>query len=211
MIKKTTREILGKFLEARKTDNLTLDLGCKDSPYSHLFPNRVGLDVEAGKGVDFVGDAHSMPFTDNKFDTILCTEALEHLHTPEKAIAEMKRVLMPGGQLILTTRFIFPLHDAPCDYYRFTKYGLRYLFRNWEILELQEETDTMGTLGILFERMIFQTTSKAKFLKLVWLALSKITPKLKFLIHKEYDGINRTKEETGLLSSGYYLVCRNIK
>jgi SAM-dependent methyltransferase len=211
MIKKTTREILGKFLEAHKTDKLTLDLGCKDSPYSHLFPNRVGFDVEAGKGVDVVGDAHSLPFPENKFDAILCTEVLEHLHTPEKAIAEMKRVLKPGGQLVLTTRFIFPLHDTPCDYYRFTKYGLRHLFKGWEISELHEETDTMGAVGILFERMIFQTASKAKFFKLVWLALSKTIPKLKFLIHKEYDGINRVKEETNLLSSGYYLVCKNVK
>ncbi|NQU83605.1 MAG: class I SAM-dependent methyltransferase [Parcubacteria group bacterium] len=205
---KLTRESLKKFLEKNKSDDFTLDLGCKNSPYKNLFPNRVGLDVESGEGVDVVGDAHQLPFEDSKFEQILCTEVLEHLHTPILAIREMERVLKPGGKLILTTRFVFPIHDAPHDYYRYTKYGLRHLFRKWEILELAEETDTTTNLAVLFERLILQTESKYKFFKLIWLFFRFFLPKLKFLIKKEYGDINHTKEENNIMTSGYYLICR---
>lgn len=208
---KITRNALNIFLEKHKSEKYTLDLGCKNSPYSALFPNRTGMDIENGYGVDIVGDAHSLPFEDNKFDIVLCTEVLEHLHTPEKAVSEMKRVLSPNGQLILTTRFIFPLHDAPNDYFRYTKYGLKYLFRDWEITELVEEVDTVQTISVLFERLMLQTESSHKFFKIFWLFLRWLFPKLHFLIKKEYGDINRAREEKSILSSGYYLICKNIK
>lgn len=208
---KLTRQRLQKFLEKHKSEKFTLDLGCKNSPYSKLFPNRLGLDIESGEGVDAVGDAHSLPFPDNKFEVILCTEVLEHLHTPEQAIKEMKRVLMPGGLLILTTRFVFPLHDVPGDYFRFTKYGLRHLFRDWEIIELSEETNSATAMSVLFERMALQTTNRLRVLKIVWLFLRWFAPKLHFLIKKEYGDINRKKEEKTILTSGYHFVCKNTK
>lgn len=208
-MQKLTRQKLNKFLEEHKSENYTLDLGCKNSPYKNLFPNRVGLDVENGEGVDVVGDAHQLPFTDNKFECILCTEVLEHLHTPILAIREMERVLKPGGKLILTTRFNFPIHDAPHDYFRFTKYGLRHLFRKWEVLELKEEMNTSGTLAVLFERMLLQTTSRSKFMKLPWLFFRWLMPRLKFLTEEEFGDINRTQKIDGsIMVSGYYMVCR---
>lgn len=210
-MKKITRHKLNKFLEKYKSDKLTLDLGCKDSPYKELFPNRIGLDVEPGAGVDVVGDAHSLPFEDNKFETIVCTEVLEHLHSPLMAIKEMKRVLKPDGLLILTTRFIFPLHDAPNDYYRFTKYGLKYLFKDWEIVELREETDSVTGIGILFERLLLQTDSRHRVFKTVWLFLRWVLPKLRYFVKNEYEDINRKNKENNIITSGYYLVCKKIK
>ena len=103
-----------------------------------------------------IGDAQALGIADASFPVILCTEVLEHLPEPQRAIDEMYRVLAPGGTLLLTTRFLFPIHDAPHDYFRFTKYGLRHLLRRFEILELREETDAVGTIAVLLQRLGMQ-------------------------------------------------------
>lgn len=206
---KITRNNLNKFISKHSSDKLTLDLGCANSPYAHYFKNRIGADIAAGKGVDVICDAHNLPFEDEKFDNILCTEVLEHLHSPEIAISEMERGLKKGGKLILTTRFIFPLHDVPNDYYRFTKYGLKYLFRNWEIIELNEEVSTMETLAVLLQRINYQCKGiLLKPLKPLIFIVAKIIPLFSFLIKEEYGDIGRKTAEKNIMTSGYYLVCQ---
>jgi SAM-dependent methyltransferase len=206
---KLTRERLDKFIAAQANDKHTLDIGCANSPYSSFFPNRVGLDEREGPGVDVAGDAHALPFPDDSFDQILCTEVLEHLHTPQLAINEMHRVLKPGGTLILTTRFVFPLHDVPGDFFRYTKYGLRYLLRDWNVESVQEETRTMEALGVLLQRIAFQTTLVGGVVTktLVYL-LARGIGTLQFLVKKEYGMRSNyaTREEESILASGYYVV-----
>jgi ubiquinone/menaquinone biosynthesis C-methylase UbiE len=209
LTKKITRDILDKFLLKNSSEKLTLDLGCSGSPYSKYFKNRIGFDIKEGVGVDVVGDAHNLPFEDSKFDIVLCTEVLEHLHTPQLAISEMKRVLKSGGKLILTTRFIFPIHDAPHDYYRYTKYGLKHLFKDWEVLSLEEEVNTINTLSVLLQRIGYQTQLKMNSLSKVFIfLLSKIVTLFSFLIKKEYEDIERSVEESYIMTSGYYIVCK---
>lgn len=209
---KMTRKHLNVFIEKNKSNLFTLDLGCGHSPYSSYFPNRVGFDVKSGKDVDLVGDAHKLPFKDNQYDIILCIEALEHFINPQIAISEIKRVLKPKGKLILTTRFIFPLHETPNDYWRFTKYGLKELFKDWKILELGEEANAMETIGVILQRVSFQC-NLYKIGNFFFLILAKIFSKLSFLIKKEYGVYRRDKKlqqkykETNILTSGYYLVC----
>ncbi|MDP3779173.1 MAG: class I SAM-dependent methyltransferase [bacterium] len=205
---KIPRSRLDIFLRAHKSDKKTLDIGSGDGPYASYFPNRVSIDIEAGSGVDHVVDAHDLSlFGNESFEIVLSTEALEHLHTPQLAIDEMHRVLRSGGSVILTTRFIFPLHNIPGDYWRFTRYGLKHLFRNFARLEIIEETKTLETIAVLFERLAFQTdTLYFKPLSLCWLILSKLTLVFSFIITKEYGEVNRTQRTKGILSSGYYVV-----
>lgn len=206
---KITRRELEEFIKKHGDSGLTLDLGCGGAPYKKYFPNRIGCDVKPGLEVDVVGDAHKLPFEDEKFDNILCTEVLEHLHSPHIAISEMKRVLKRGGKLILTTRFIFPLHDIPQDYYRYTKYGLKYLFRDWEILELKEETTTLGGIAVLLQRIGYQCEIlNFKPFKLIFFLGAKILSLFPSLITREYGDISKKTQEKNILTSGYYLVCR---
>lgn len=206
---KITRERLKTFIKEQANDAYTLDLGCANSPYSVFFKNRLGFDIQPGPGVDVVGDAHELPFGEKQFEQILCTEVLEHLHSPERAITEMYRVLKPGGALILTTRFVFPIHDAPHDYFRFTKYGLQYLFRDWEIIELKAEVTTMETIAVLFQRIGFQTKLRANVVsKIIVFLLAKIIGALNWLIVKEYGDIRKSQEEHAIMTSGYYLIAR---
>jgi SAM-dependent methyltransferase len=153
---KLTRITLDRFIQRHASNQRTLDIGAQNGPYAALFPRRVALDVQRGVGVQIIGDAQLLGIRDASFDVVLCTEVLEHLPEPQRAIDEMFRVLTPGGQLLLTTRFLFPIHDAPHDYFRFTKYGLRHLLRRFEIVTLEEETDAVGTIAVLLQRLGMQ-------------------------------------------------------
>ena len=205
---KIPRKRIDAFLRAHASAGKTLDIGSGHGPYANYFPHRVSIDREAGSGVDRVMDAHDLhAFGDGSFDTVLCTEVLEHLHTPERAVDEMYRVLKTGGSVILTTRFIFPLHNIPGDYFRFTRYGLRHLFRKFKSVEIIEETNTMETLAVLCERLAFQTdTLFLKPLSVWWLLLSKAIYLFSFAVTAEYGEVNRKNPTSHILSSGLYVV-----
>ena len=132
---------------------------------------------------------------------------MEHLHTPEVAIKEIARVLAPGGRLILTTRFVYPLHDIPHDYFRYTKYGLRHLFKDWKIKELTEDTDTFSTVAVLLQRIGFQTKLRGgKFSKAIIYSLAWILERMKWLVVEEYGDIKKQTSEKNIMSAGYMLV-----
>ncbi len=208
-MKKLTRIRLDAFLKQYASEAHTLDLGCANSPYSVLFPNRVGLDVVEGRGVDVVGDAHALPFPDETFERILCTEVLEHLHTPAVAIAEMQRVLKKGGTLILTTRFVFPIHDAPHDYYRYTRFGLEHLFAGWHIETLTEEMGTGDTLATLLQRITIQCTLRGGRMTkgALYLLMYLVRTVLKWCIKSEYGNAHASGTSMSIMTTGYYLVC----
>jgi SAM-dependent methyltransferase len=204
--KKITRDRIKSFLTTYRTDSYTLDIGAGDGYYRDLFPNSVTVDADADRKPDIVADAHHLPFADETFDVVICTEVLEHLHTPEQAMSEFRRVLKPGGRLLLTTRFIFPLHDVPGDYYRYTKYGLRYLLREWKIEKLMEEASTIDTLRIIFQRLIFQTEFRPnKPIKLLIASAMQLVRVFSLFSMKEYGDIKRRTMETAILTSGYYV------
>ena len=70
---------------------------------------------------------HIIPVDDDHFDAILCIAVLEHVVNPEEAIAELYRVLKPGGHLILEVPFLQPEHKVPTDFQRYTRDGLEHL------------------------------------------------------------------------------------
>lgn len=204
---KLPRERLDSFLKAQASMERTLDIGGGAKPYQKYFPNSVSLDIEPRDGVDIVADAHDLSMIkDGEFGLILSTEVLEHLHTPEQAIAEIYRVLKPGGTLILTTRFIFPLHNLPGDYFRYTEYGLRHLLRDFSRIEITSEANTIETIAVIFERLAFQTdTLGLKSLSFVWLIFSKLTLIFKRIITSQYSDVTRKSKVGSIMSSGYYV------
>lgn len=206
---KLTRVTLDRFVEAHATAARTLDIGAQNGPYAAWFPNRIALDVRHGRGVQILGDAQALGLADGSVDAVLCTEVLEHLPEPQRAIDEMHRVLRPGGTLLLTTRFLFPIHDAPHDYFRFTKYGLRHLLRRFEILEVREEADSVGTLAILLQRLGMQAdTVGGSAMRWGWLVVARLARRFSFLIAREYGDSRRLAPETGIMTSGYHVAAR---
>jgi SAM-dependent methyltransferase len=207
--RKLTRVSLDRFIASHATGRRTLDIGAQNGPYAAHFPHRVALDIRPGIGVQIIGDTQALGIADATFDVVLCTEVLEHLPQPQQAVDEMFRVLKPGGQLLLTTRFLFPIHDAPHDYFRYTKYGLRHLLRRFEVLELHEETDAVGTLAVLVQRLGMQAQTLGwRPLRAIWLLAAQAVRPLSFLITEEYGDSRRTTPERGIMTSGYHVACR---
>ncbi len=136
------RSIAGLAPQAR---GWMLDVGVGERPYGALFAPHVaryvgleyppscenlspGITAERSHflqgAVDVWGDGSRLPFASGRFDTGLMIEVLEHLAHPDACVAEVARVLAPGGRLLLTVPFIAPLHALPHDYTRWTPAGL---------------------------------------------------------------------------------------
>jgi len=204
---KITRQNLDKFLKKHAGDMNIVDIGSGNSSYNRFFPNRISVDIDPLRKPDILSDAHNLPFQDGEVEAILSTDVLEHLKDPVKAVSEMKRVLKKGGKVIFCTRFIFPIHDSPNDFWRFTKYGLMELFKDFEIVELEAETTNFSTIAILLQRIGYQTKLRSnKFAKLSIFLMASLLTHLNWLIKEEYGDIGRKSKEEGILASGYYMV-----
>ncbi|PKN08876.1 MAG: hypothetical protein CVU73_06500 [Deltaproteobacteria bacterium HGW-Deltaproteobacteria-8] len=129
-----------------------LDLGCGAKPYQSWFSPSVcsytGADV-SGEGVDVLIEPDApLPFADNSFDTLLCTQVLEHVRDLGLIVGEIARVLRPGGALVASAPFLYNLHGAPHDYRRFTEFGLRALFEtDFDIVDLRRQGKVGSTGG----------------------------------------------------------------
>lgn len=90
--------------------------------------NWVGMDMQPGPGVDVVGNAEAPGYWE-EFDTVLCSEVLEHVQDPLAVFRGARMALRRGGRFVVTTLTTFPIHNYPADYWRFTPQGLELLFR----------------------------------------------------------------------------------
>jgi len=130
-IKKYSPAITGK----------VLDLGAGKSPYKMFFRNAdkyVRLDNRDYKDIDIVADiSKKIPVKNGDFDSIICIQVLEHVKDPKHVINEIHRILKKDGKCLLTTHMAAPLHGEPYDYYRFTKYALKDLFKDFKYVEVK--------------------------------------------------------------------------
>lgn len=119
---------------------LVLDVGCADKSAGRAVSKDccyIGLDYY--KTVqewyqtrpDLFGDAHRLPLGSMSTDTVLLLDVMEHLRSPDEALAEIIRVLKPRGKLILQVPFLYPIHDAPLDFQRWTRHGLETLLQRY--------------------------------------------------------------------------------
>jgi SAM-dependent methyltransferase len=158
--KRLTRSRIDAFLrrELRGVDGTILDLGAGLRPFADLIPGRtIAMDHRPRPEIDLIGDAHHLPFPDASVDAIVCTEVFEHLIDPPSAAREIVRILKPGGRLVLTTRFCFPLHDRPADFWRFTSYTLARLFAPLDPVVLPQHS-AYQTLLVLLVRLVMEPT-----------------------------------------------------
>lgn len=116
----------------RKTAGVLLDIGAGDRWIEHRLPASVryiALDYPAtgrdlyGARPDVFADAVRLPFKDSSLDMVVSLEVIEHVRYPDAMLAEVARTLKAGGRAFLSMPFLYPVHDAPHDYQRWTSYG----------------------------------------------------------------------------------------
>jgi SAM-dependent methyltransferase len=134
---------------------MLLDVGCGDMPYRALVRSQVdsydGLDIEE-RAVPVryrcsVTDMSIVP--SESYDTVLCSEVLEHVSRPRLALEQMARVMRPGASLVVSVPFLGRLHEEPEDYYRYTRHGLKQLVAGagFEAIEVVEHGSIASFLG----------------------------------------------------------------
>ncbi len=115
------------------TNSLVLDAGAGDCRYRPLFDQHRYESADFAQlaktygDLTYVCDLREIPVEAERFDAVICTQVLAHLSEPIEALKEMRRVLKPGGRLLVTAPFFFQENEVPHDYYRYTKFGLRFL------------------------------------------------------------------------------------
>jgi len=126
-----------------------LDYGCGNKPYEDLlktkFPMYVGADLPGNSYADVpINEDGTVGVEDGSFDCVLSSQVLEHVVSPQKYLTEARRVLKPGGALILSTHGIWPYHPDPTDFWRWTVSGLQAEVRKagFEVLSIE------GVMGL---------------------------------------------------------------
>jgi SAM-dependent methyltransferase len=106
----------------------------------------VNVDLFALPGVDVVATVESLPFRDRLFQRVECDAVLEHVERPDAAVAEIARVLAPGGFAHIVVPFCHPFHEYPKDYHRWSLDGLRRLAGGLEVVSAGWRTGPTATL-----------------------------------------------------------------
>lgn len=93
----------------------------------------VCIDGYGYESVHIVADLGKLPFADESVDGLMSEAVLEHVIDPQAHVAEMFRVLKPGGRILCVFPFLVAFHAAPYDYTRLTRSGLIRLFSQFEV------------------------------------------------------------------------------
>jgi SAM-dependent methyltransferase len=119
----------------RNTEGLVLNLSAGGT--QRRFEHVIEAEAAIFRHTDVVADSHALPFEDDTFELVIAMNAFEHYHSPERVVGEIKRVLKPGGQVLIRTAFLQPLHEPPWHFYNCTRYGLERWFAPFQTIDLQ--------------------------------------------------------------------------
>jgi hypothetical protein len=136
MSRKFINETRNIFIENYlKMSDVICDIGNqgKDIPELSSF-KLVTLDITDSTGPDVVADItkFNSHILDESYDALMCTEVLEHVVDPFAAIRELRRIVKTGGYIIFTTPLNARIHGPVPDCWRFTEFGLKVMFRDFE-------------------------------------------------------------------------------
>ena len=182
LIKKVVNDRVRKNLHFLK--GKVYDLGCGVRPYEQdILQNAkeyVGVDWSNclhGQYCDIVADLNNkLPIDSEVADTIVSFEVLEHLSEPQTMLNEANRLLKNQGYLILSVPFQWCVHEAPWDFYRYTRYGLDYMLTKAGFVDINIE-ETTGFWEVWFLKLNYQTLRLIRGPRLVrWLVRSLLIP-----------------------------------
>lgn len=183
--------------ELPKFNGKVLDIGCGQSPYRYLLNASAteykGIDVVEASSFDYVNnditlfDGEIIPFEDNTFDAIICTEVLEHVYNHQTLVDEMYRVSKPNAKAIITIPFSARYHYIPYDFFRYTPSALEKIFSKFSKVEITPRgTDVLSICAkiiVLFFRNIIPNS----FIKVIclpfWILMLPVLGITVFIAH----------------------------
>ena len=144
---------MGNKLVREKMDffrGVVCDLGCGERPFESdilaVADKYVGVDWSNtlhNLWADVVADLNRpLPLGDATADTVISFSVMEHLSEPQTMLDEAYRILRPGGAIVLAVPFQWWVHEAPYDYFRFTRYGLDYMFKKAGFIDIRVEENS---------------------------------------------------------------------
>lgn len=122
-----------------------LNLGAGTSKFNN---GVINADIAPFPGVSVIADAMDLPFRDASIDMTVSESMLEHIAYPERAISEIIRVIKPGGYLYIEMPFMYPFHNSPADYTRFTLPGLAARFPGFEVIKSGARAGPITALAV---------------------------------------------------------------
>ena len=149
------------FAQSIPKNALVLDAGAGNQPYRRFLEHTKYESADFEKvekeyaSSTYVCDLRDIPTENNRFDFILFNQVMEHLPEPKLVLNELYRVLKPGGKMLYSGPLFYEEHEIPYDFYRYTQYGLRFLFSKtgFEVERLDWLEGYFGTVGYQLNRM----------------------------------------------------------
>ena len=154
------------------------------------------LDIDPQRSPDIKGDVCKDELPSLIYDVVVMAEVLEHLHAPLQGLDNVRNALKENGRLILTTPFILPIHDAPHDYFRFTKYGLALLLKKFSSVNIEARNNYFEAIDVLWARLLQTKTRRS-------LLVCSILLPLLFIIKKPVTWLLGSVVETDAMTTGY--------
>ncbi len=162
------------------------------------------LNINPAIAPDIVADGAHIPLAAEAIDTVICLETLEHVGDPPQVMRELSRVLRPAGVLLLSVPFLYRIHAAPTDFWRFTEYQVQRMVKNTGL-----EIVRMERLGLLFTvlcDMTKQAISEIRLTVLRWLLGLLFLPLAAFLVGLERLGVGKRSPVLASFTTGYLVL-----
>jgi len=178
---------------------LVLDAGAGEMQHSQFFARQryIGVDLAVGDAAWDYGKLHAiadltaLPFRDATFDACINIVTLEHVREPACALREIARTLAPGGRLLLVVPHEWEVHQAPHDYFRYTRHGLAYLLEKAGLNDYQIEP-----VGGYFRLCSRRLLNGLQFFKGPWFFIAALFLAPPALIMPWFDSLDRDRNFT---------------
>ena len=165
-----------------------LDVGCGQSPYRFLLDKTntkyYGVDISDAAKFDYNNpdvtyfNGEDIPFPEEKFEGIICTEVLEHVEGYQRLIDEMHRVMKTGSTGIITIPWSARYHYIPWDFFRYTPSSLKTMFSKFSEAKITNRGTDVTVIAnkviVMFFRNLLPAQAWKWILVPIWLLLTPI-------------------------------------
>ncbi len=203
--KKISRKNLYKFISDEldnKNDLKCLNIG-SGGPIEELLKKKVknyySIDIDQSRKPNEIMDICSNNFKINFNPNLICIfETLEHCENPIKAVENIHKILEKGNVCLASVPFNFHIHDEPNDFFRFTEYGCKLIFKNFSEVKVLRRNGWLESIFVNFIRLEKESNILSKIIGKLFIIINILTYPIIIFIQK----IIPSKK----LTTGYFII-----